>query len=171
MRYMPDTSKDNNVQNDVPEAFRKRFAGTSGFELPCRKPNRAGLRLPRQDTVFTLMASFAFDNPARFKELCELLESEPPASCFVNELKGYAFYIRGEWKKAAECFMSSLDACPDNVDAWCDLGFCLRHLGLDMGTSIIMQCDLWAQISAYSNMRISGLSSLRQIEKQIKKTL
>ena len=168
---MPDTSNSSLAQNDISESFRRRFAGIAGFELNNRKPNRSSLHLPRQDTAFTLMASFAFDNPARFEDLCKLIDSEPPASCFMNELKGYAFYIRGEWKAAAESFMRSLDICPDNVDAWCDLGFCLRHLGIDMGTGIIMNCDAWAQISASSNIRITGLSSLRSLEKQIKKTL
>ncbi len=168
---MPDNSINNLAQDDISEPFRRRFAGIAGFELNNRKPNRSSSRLPRQDTAFTLMASFAFDNPARFEELCKLIDSEPPASCFVNELKGYAFYIRGEWKAAAESFMKSLNMCPDNVDAWCDLGFSLRHLGIDLGTSIVMNCDLWAQASEKLNIRISGLSSLRQIEKQIKKTL
>lgn len=165
-------STKNNPVQDIPSAqFRKRFAGIIGFELPEHKPNSPRLRLPRQDTAFALMSSFAFDNPAQFRELCDLIDSQPSAGCLMNELKGYAFYIRGEWKAAALSFMRSLEICPDNVDAWCDLGFCLRHLGIDMGTGIIMNCDAWAQISASSNIRITGLSSLRSLEKQIKKTL
>lgn len=144
------------------------FRHLTGFDLPPWRPNLAADRLPSRNDVFPQLASWAFDHPERLAAMCAWarfhVEQEPGPRTW--ELLGYFQYLVEDWTGAAQSFMRSVEAEPRNLDAWFSLAFALKHLGLDLGESILFDHDLWVRLQADRGGPLS-LSRLRRHHEEI----
>lgn len=144
------------------------FRHLVGFDLPPWTPNLAEHRQPSQNDVFPQLATWAFDHPERLAAMGAWARShaerEPGPRTW--ELLGYFQYLREDWTGAAQSFMRSLEAEPRNLDAWFSLAFALKHLGLDLGESILFDHDLWVRLQSERGGALS-LSRLRRYHEEI----
>ena len=121
------------------------FHRLTGHLLPERRPNLLEERVARRDQAFGLLALWCFDHPSHLGPLRYWAGAwagrEPGPRTW--ELQGYLDYLAVDWGGAARAFMRSVEAEPENLDAWVDLAFALKHLGLDLGEAILFDHDEW----------------------------
>jgi hypothetical protein len=156
------------IQEGVLEA---EFQAATGWLLPPRVANRLESGVARQDTVFQGVSLWAFDHPEALADLrrraVEWVRRWPEPRTW--ELSGYLEYLAGDWAAAARAFMASLEQEPENLDAWVDLAFCLKHLGLALGESILFDHDLWVRLQCQERGPLT-LASLNRLHSQVQKS-
>lgn len=121
------------------DGFAADFERRTGIPLPARRTNRLENREGRADTLFPILSGWAFDHPERVAPFAGWLRAwtdrvDEPA---VWELHGYLCYLSEDWRGAANAFLRSLQRDPENLDAWVDLAFALKHMGIDLGEAIL----------------------------------
>ncbi len=142
------------------EEFRER----TGWSLPGRRPNRLEEGQPRLDVTFQMLSGWCFDNPGALEPLRDwardLVGRHPRPRAF--EVLGYLEYLARDWNAAARAFMRSLDEEPENLDAWVDLAFSLKHAGLALGESILFDHDEWIRLACQDRqpLTLAGLYRL-----------
>lgn len=144
---------------------QSRFRETFGFDLPPWTPNLPEHRQASQNPLFSQLAGWAFDWPERLGSALEAARrwaGEDPGPP-TWELLGYLQYLSEDWGGAARSFMRSLEVEPRNLDSWFCLAFCLKHLGIDLGESILFDHDVWARLLAAEGgpLSLSRLDALR----------
>lgn len=137
------------------------FRHLAGFDLPEWVPNLPEHRQPFLNPVFAQLAVWGFDYPERLPAMRawarEQAERQPEPRTW--ELVGYFEYLLEDWGGAARSFMRSLEAEPRNLDAWFSLAFALKHLGLEIGESILFDHDVWMRLRSERTepLTLSGL--------------
>lgn len=152
-------------------ALEAEFQAATGWLLPPRVSNRLELGMPRLDVLFQTLASWAFDHPEALEDLRrragEWVGRWPEPRTW--ELSGYLEYLAGDWAAAARAFMASLEQEPENLDAWVDLAFCLKHLGLALGESILFDHDLWIRLQCQERGPLT-LASLNRLHGRVQQS-
>ncbi len=152
-------------------SLEAEFQAQTGWLLPPRVANPLEEGAARLDTLFQTLASWAFDHPQALEPLCararQWVERWPEPRTW--ELSGYLEYLAGDWAAAARAFMASLDQEPENLDAWVDLGFSLKHLGLALGESILFDHDLWVRAQCEQRGPLT-LASLNRLHREVQQS-
>jgi len=154
------------VQRRIQEGvLEEEFHAIAGWLLPPRVANRLEEGLARRDTSFQRLSLWAFDHPEALPELRrragEWVRRWPEPRTW--ELSGYLEYLARDWTGAARAFMASLEREPENLDAWVDLAFSLKHAGLPLGESILFDHDEWIRLACLSRgpLTLGGLYRLQ----------
>jgi len=160
------------VQRRIQEGvLEEEFHAIAGWLLPPRVANRLEEGLARRDTVFQRLSLWAFDHPEALPELRrragEWVRRWPEPRTW--ELSGYLEYLARDWTGAARAFMASLEREPENLDAWVDLAFCLKHLGLALGESILFDHDLWIRLQCQERGPLT-LASLNRLHGRVQQS-
>ena len=141
------------------------FFSRVGWVLPPRRPNLLAERCARQDRTFPALATWCFDHPDRLEPLRSWAadEARDRPGPRTWELLGYLEYLCGQWSAAARAFMRSLEVEPENLDAWVDLAFSLKHAGLPLGDAILFDHDLWIHLASQRRgpLTLATLSRLK----------
>lgn len=143
----------------------EEFREQTGWSLPERRPNRLEDGQPRLDTTFQMLSGWCFDRPESLEPLRAWARDGarrlPRPRTF--ELLGYLEYLACDWTAAARAFMRSLEDEPENLDAWVDLAFSLKHAGLPLGESILFDHDEWIRLACLSRgpLTLGGLYRLQ----------
>jgi len=80
-----------------------------------------GLTYHQQEAMQKIVASYAVDDPDRRIALLEQAVAIQPDAYNAYVAMGYAFWEKGEFLRAQECFMQDLKFHPDNYQAASDL--------------------------------------------------
>ncbi|MGI5844087.1 MAG: hypothetical protein ACOX9B_07930 [Candidatus Xenobium sp.] len=160
------------MQGRVPEGLLEaEFQAATGWSLSPRVANPLEAGVMRQDTVFQGLAAWAFDHPEALADLRrragEWVRRWPEPRTW--ELSGYLEYLAADWAAAARAFMASLEQEPENLDAWVDLAFCLKHLGLALGESILFDYDLWIRLQCQERGPLT-LASLNRLHGRVQQS-
>lgn len=153
-----------------PSAFPEAFEQRTGIPLPPRRVHRLEDRLVRADPLFPTVAGWAFDNPAGLAALRAWARgwTERAPQCSTWELYGYLSYLEEDWLEAARAFMRSLALESENLDAWLDLAFSLRHLGLALGDAILWDHTEFIRLCQEAPPARLDLFTLQALERRIR---
>lgn len=150
------------------DPFTAEFLRLTGLVLPPRVANRLEDRVIRRDPVFQTLATWCFDHPHAVEPLRAWARGQAERSPEPRawELRGYLDYLAEDWPEAARAFLRSLEAEPENLDAWLDLAFCFQHMGLGLGESILFHHDEWIRL-ARERSGPWTLSTLYRLEAEV----
>ncbi len=144
------------------------FYELTGWLLPERLANRLEEGQPRLDSVFQTLSLWGFDHPEHLEVTRqwarEMVQRRPEPRTF--ELLGYLEYLSHDWSAAARAFMRSLDLEPENLDAWVDLAFSLKHAGLPLGEAILFDYDEWIRLQSQRRQPLT-LASLYRLQAEV----
>jgi tetratricopeptide (TPR) repeat protein len=153
----------------VNDAFRAELSRRTGLRVPARRSHRLADRVTRQDGLFSALADWAMDHPHRLEgvRLWARQQAAQSAEPGIWEVYGYLSYLAEDWSQAAQAFLRSLEADPENLDAWTDLAFSLIHLGLPLGEAILWNHDRFIELCAEEPGQTLDLFRLQRLWQKI----
>ncbi|MBL7197460.1 MAG: tetratricopeptide repeat protein [Candidatus Omnitrophica bacterium] len=149
------------------QKIKKEFFKITNI-IPFHNTNYVARREIRIDKIFDSLAERIFDSPKLLDILAKRLNRwlREEKSEFTYSLAGYIFYLKGDFKRAIDFFLKTVEKNPVNLDNWFDLAFSLYHTdNYKLALKILFNFDLFIlsyREGSYNKCKIEVLKEITE---------